>query len=256
MEITLKFNDDEINKLQGVYDVFNAIKNSIHDDSDYESENNPFETVSQWEHLPSIKELAATEYYQKNQDVAIELIKEDVVTGNLTFNNEKDGLLKNCDPVRVANTLCNVNARLMVANNFLARNNFTTFSFMEGYRKVLKNMGTLPGKLSSCNSDLYRALLFDVIEYKIKSETVSSQFSEFIKRYHNQLIRVWLLANNSKGLGTHATTIWYEYNSDKINIIDTWEVNRSIEIPIEDINNGYLFSRQIDHLETLEYARR
>ena len=257
MEITLKFNDDEIHKLQGVVDVFKTIKNSMDsmDSVDYEDgydlEDNPFETVSQFEHLPSIKQLVHTEYYQKDQVLAIELIKQDVIDGKLTFSNEKDSLLKKCDPVRVAHTLCNVNVRLMVANNFLARNSYHIFSFMQGYKKILQNLGTLPGKLSSCNADLYRALLFDIIEYKVITETVSSQFSEFIKRYPNQLIRAWLLANNNRALGTHATTLWYEHDSDKINIIDTWEVNRSIEIPLQDINNGILFSRKIDHLETL-----
>lgn len=197
--------------------------------------------------VTGLQELAKTEYQQyTTQEKTILDIANRIRAKQLSISVNIDPLFANKIPKQVANTLCNGNARIMLANNYLVRNGKNAMTFEEAYLKALKNKGFLPGALSSCNADIYRALLSDLLPYKAITENKPSNYNQFILQYQNQLIRAWTVKEGNPN-DTHATMLYY--NTNTLYCVDTASVNRNGTVDIGNLT--YLHGRQIHHLETL-----
>jgi len=206
--------------------------------------------------IEGLQNLAKTEYQQfTTQERTILNMANKIRAKELTISPTIDAMFANKNPKSVANTLCNGNARIMVANQYLVRNGLNAFTFEEAYIKSLKNKGFLPDALSSCNNSLYGSLLSNLSNFTIKTEHKQSNFYSFIATRPNQLIRVWTYKSkdtNGNFVDTHATMLYYV--DGNCYCVDTAVIGRNSKIPIDITNLTTLHDRRIDHLETLDKA--
>ncbi len=203
--------------------------------------------------IEGLQNLARTEYQQfTTQERTLLTMANKIRAKELTISPAIDALFVNKIPKQVANTLCNGNARIMVANQYLVRNGYNALTFEEAYIKALKNKGFLPDALSSCNNSLYGSITSN---FTIKTEHKQSNFYSFIVIRPCQLIRAWTYkSKNSSGgmIDTHATMLYYV--DSNCYCVDTSGIGRNSKTPIDITNLTILHDRQIDHLETLDKA--
>jgi hypothetical protein len=203
--------------------------------------------------VDGLQELAKTEYQQyTTQERTILNMANRIRSKELSISATIDPLFVSKNPKLVANTLCNGNARIMVANSFLVRNGFNALTFEDAYIKALKNKGFLKDALSSCNNSLYGSLLSDTIQFTIQTEYKQSNFYNFITSRPNQLIRAWTYkSKNASGsmVDTHATMLFY--TGSQCYCVDTAGLNRNTKTPVDIANLTGLHDRVVDHIETL-----
>jgi hypothetical protein len=244
MKLTIEFSELEIAKMQAILSMLQNEEIQTEPDNEKPDVDERLKWYSE-KYLTStgLTELAVWEYSQNHQHAVVSQILRDVRDGIQMFSNDKGRLLLSADPHKVASTNCNLNMRILVANNFLARNCLPVLTFREAWVKILENNGTLPGKVNAVNADLYRAMLADITSFTILTESNPAKFTEFINNNTNKLIRAWTVSNT----GTHATGLFNDCTD--VYCIDTAVKTRNKKIDIAGSTS--IHGRPINHLETL-----
>lgn len=195
--------------------------------------------------LSGLRDLATNEYHQfLDASAGCLLIAKRIRDNNFTTGD------KNLDQLffrqaminNIAPTLCNINARMILANNYLQMKSYSPMNFIESYCKALNGGGVMAGTLTSGNQSTYNAILGN-LPIRIKQQQTFDNLPE------KQPIRVWTARANNKN-DTHATMLWRE--DIYYHVIDTASLERNnLKYTTEDLKKG-LFGRQILHYEWLE----
>lgn len=185
-----------------------------------------------------IQSLCEHEFFQYlGQNKAIIEIAEEIRDKKFTCSQDSK-FIKLALTGTIPTTLCNVNMRILVTNNYLARKGENVFSFKEAYKILLSKGGVNAGSYDNGNPDSYKILL----GYQPKIAKTEKDFLSFIQSRPKQLIRVW----SQNGSAYHATGLWYE---DKIYCLDTAALDRNMKVWAP---SSTIHGKTILHMETLD----
>lgn len=185
-----------------------------------------------------IKSLCEHEFFQYlGQNKSIIEIAEEIRDKSFTCSQDQRFLKLAVSGV-IPTTLCNVNMRILVANNFLARVGERVYSFKEAYKLLLTKGGVNAGSYDNGNPDTYKIL----IQRPHKVVRTESNFLDFIKSRPKQLLRVW----TQNGSNYHATGLWYD---DKIYCLDTASLDRNMK---EYTGSPDIWGKKILHIEAVD----
>ncbi|MEM7182713.1 MAG: hypothetical protein AAF518_17500 [Spirochaetota bacterium] len=138
----------------------------------------------------------------------------------------------------IASTLCNVNTRILLVNNFYERIGRPTLAFKDAYKKVLSGGGTQKGTLTVVSPKFYSI-------FAIQKRTIIRSHEIQTHKAEGRLYRIW----TANGSNTHATLVICQDN--RLVAIDTASTTRTGREITKEILRGSLYNRKIVDLEYL-----
>lgn len=200
--------------------------------------------------LEGLKKLCIEEYHQYTiQNVDCQKIADEIKAGIYTTKNKDldSKILLYAPQNKIGPYLCNIDARILLSNELLSKNGKEPANFINSYKKVLENKGTLPGTLADGSPETYKAMFTGIENFivDIQIEKNPAKYEEFVITKPNQLIRAWTQNGNS----THATLLYY--TESKLYALDTADKTRNGKI-IDPKNLKELWGKNILHLEAIK----
>lgn len=210
----------------------------------------PKDHIKKYLTLEGLKKLCIEEYHQYTiQNTDCQKIADEIKAGIYTTKNKDldSKILLYAPQNKIGPYLCNIDARILLSNELLSKNGKEPANFINSYKKVLENKGTLPGTLADGSPETYKAIFTGIENFivDIQTEKNPAKYEEFIISRPNQLIRAW----TQNGNATHATLLYY--TDSKTYALDTADKNRNGKV-IDTKNLKELWGKNILHLEAIK----
>lgn len=200
--------------------------------------------------LEGLKKLCTEEYHQYSiQNTDCQKIANQILTGAYTTKNKDldSKILLYAPQNKIGPYLCNINARILLCNELLSKLEKEPSNFIDSYKKVLENKGTLPGTLTDGSPETYKAMFSGIgnLIVDIQIEKNPEKYEDFVIAKPNQLVRAWTQHSNG---ATHATLLYY--TESKIYSLDTADKTRNGKV-IDSKTLKELWGKKTLHMEAI-----